>query len=377
MKLLSLFRTLLTYMFRRSRIDSEMEEEFRSHLQSRAAELERRGLSRAEAERQARIEFGGYQRYKEECCEALGTRLLGELTADLRYGLRVLRKNPGLTTVAVLTLALGIGANTAVFTLINALMLRSLPVDHPEQLVFFGADKGSGSYSGAGPTGSVDVFSYQFYQQFRERDTSAFKGLTALASPGVEAYVADLHSGEPPRRFEASLVDGNFFHVLGVNAIAGRTLIPDDDRPGDPRAVTVLSYHYWAQNLGRNPNVIGKTLEIDHMPFMVVGVAPPDFFGVKLTTHPPDLWFPLGTQPLLMHRPSWLEANDEYWLDVFGRLNPGVSPRQTAAALRTQLQQMITALEGYHVSTERSRHIHQSYIELVPGAASHVDLRPG
>src|SRR5438132_468100 len=163
------------------------------------------------------------------------------LLQDLRYALRMLGKNPGFTAVAVLTLALGIGANTAVFTLINALMLRSLPVQHPEELFFFGADEGSGTHSGTAPSGAVNEFSYQFYQHFRERNASAFNGLAALASPQVEVYVAGLHAGEPPRHFEGSLVDGNFFHVLGVNAIAGRTLIPDDDRPADPRAVAVVS----------------------------------------------------------------------------------------------------------------------------------------
>ncbi|MGH9450145.1 MAG: permease prefix domain 1-containing protein, partial [Terriglobia bacterium] len=114
-----------------------MEEELRAHLRSRADDLERQGLSRAEAERQARIEFGGYQRYKEECREALGTRLLGELSADARHGLRQLRRNPGFTAVAVITLALGIGANTAIFTLVDAVLLRSMPVRDPSQLVLF------------------------------------------------------------------------------------------------------------------------------------------------------------------------------------------------------------------------------------------------
>jgi predicted permease len=297
------------------------------------------------------------------------------LWQDLRYGLRMLGKSPGFTTVAVLTLALGIGANTAVFALINALMLRSLPVEKPQQLYFFGEDNGGGTYAGALPTGSLNLFSYHFYKEFRERNIASFEDVAAFSSTQVTLRVGGVRSDDLPSRVDGVLVTGNYFRVLGVNAVAGRTLQPDDDREGDPRAVAVVSYHYWAQNLGRDPGVVGKTLEIDHLPFTLVGVAPADFFGVKLTTNPPDFWIPLGWQPQAMAELSRLKNLDVFWLDVFGRLKPGVNPSQGAAAITGQAQQMLAARAGSNLDSEHRRRIQQTYVQLIPGARGLSGLR--
>jgi predicted permease len=305
---------------------------------------------------------------------------MGSLLQDLRYGLRMLAKNPGFTAVAVLTLALGIGANTAVFTLINALMLRSLPVERPEQVYFIGEDDDQGSFEGGPQTGAVNEFSFRLYQQFREHNASSFEDLAAFASPEPNVRVSGIHSGEPPRAAEAGLVSGNFFRVLGVRAVLGRTITADDDRPSDPRAVAVVSYHYWIQNLGRDPNIVGMTLEINGSPFTVIGVAPSEFFGVKLSTHPPDIWLPLGWQPLVWQphfsaSASLLKADDVYWLDVIGRLRRGVNVRETSVALTVQLQQMLTAQVGSTLSPAARRHIREAYVQLVPGARGLSALR--
>ncbi|HUI42005.1 MAG TPA: ABC transporter permease [Terriglobia bacterium] len=297
------------------------------------------------------------------------------LVNDVRYALRMLARNPGFTAVAVLTLALGIGANTAVFTLINALMLRALPVEHPEQLYFLGADPSQGDSSGGFPTGSVNEFSYRTYQQLRERNRAAFEDLATLSSAQVTLRVSGLTPAELPRSAEGCLVSGNFFRVLGLNTVLGRALIPEDDREGAPSSVAVISYHYWTGSLGRDPNAAGKTIEIDGAPFTIVGVAPPEFFGVKLSTRPPDFYLPLGLQPQMMARPSWLKVDNEYWLDVFGRLRPGVNPRQLSAALTGQLQQMFTAQAGTDIGPARRRGISQAYVELVPGGRGLSALR--
>ncbi len=306
---------------------------------------------------------------------------MGPLLQDLKYGLRMLAKNPGFTAVAVITLALGIGANTAIFTLINALMLRSLPVDHPQELYFLGEDHWEGVYSGNFQRGAWNEFSYRAYRQLREQNRF-FADLCAFSSPQVGLRVTTPGSHEPPRAAQGSLVTGNYFQVLRVHAMVGRALIPEDDAEGNPRPVAVMSYGYWLRNFARDPGVVGRALDINGVAFTVVGVAPADFFGVKLSTHPPGFWMPLGLQPQLITRPqwrgappSWLKAEDVYWLDVMGRLKPGVDVRQATATLNTQLRQMLTAQVGAKPSEETARRIHESYIELVPGARGLSGLR--
>ncbi|HEY6291536.1 MAG TPA: ABC transporter permease [Terriglobia bacterium] len=300
---------------------------------------------------------------------------MATLVTDLRYGLRMLAKNPGFTAVAVLTLALGIGANTAVFTLVNTLMLRSLPIEKPQQLYFFGEDNSGSSYDGPFPTGSLNEFSYHIYKELRERNTAFFEDLAAFSSTQVVLRVAGVKTGDLPRRVEGALVTGNYFRLLGVNAVLGRTLVPEDDREDDPRAVAVVSYHYWVQNLGRDPNAVGNALEIDRIPFTVVGVAPPEFFGVKLTTDPPNFWIPLGWQPQAKAEPSRLKNLDTYWLDVFGRLRPGVNPRQAQATITGQVQQMMTARAGSQLNPEEKQRIQQAYVQFIPGARGLSSLR--
>jgi hypothetical protein len=204
----------------RPRIEREMEEELRSHLQSRAEDLEGQGLSHAEAERQAHIEFGGYQRYKEECREALGTRLLSELIADVRYGLRQLRRSAGFTFVAVITLALGIGANTAIFSLIDAVMLRMLPVGKPDELLQ--VKRHDPRWGGeASPS-----FTNPLWEQVRDQQ-DVFSGVFAW---GEEQF--DLAQGGAVHSANGMWVSGGFFNTLRLRPTAGRLIAPSDDRRG-------------------------------------------------------------------------------------------------------------------------------------------------
>ena len=354
-------------LFRRREMDAALDEELQFHLEMQARKNQARELDSAEAKRQARLQFGSVERAMEECREARGLGAVERAVQDVRFAVRLWRKSPATTAVLVLTLALGIGANTAVFTLINGLLLRSLPVDHPEQIFFFGFDPVSGhTFTGIAPTGDVNLFSYRFFEQFRNGNNPGFYGLTAMATYQDSVTVQRPDSGEPPHRFTASMVDGEFFHLLGVNAVLGRVLVPGDDLVDKPTQVVVVSYRYWLQEMGRDANVIGKTLLVNGAPFTIVGVAPPEFYGVKLN-YPTDLWFALNQQSFLMSRPNWLKIDNAYWLDIIGRLKPGANPRATEAALTGQLQQMLTAVEGSHVSPERAQRIRESHIELVSG----------
>ena len=362
-------------IFHRSRVENAMDDELSFHIEAYAADLRNQGVDEDEARYRARVEFGGVAQVKEECREANGIAPFEHLVQDVRFAFRMMAKSKLATAILLVTLALGIGANTAVFTLINGLMLRSLPVEHPEQLYFFGNDQWYGNMSGRFPTGNVIIYSYRFFQQFRERNRSVFDGLTAMASPSVTVRVTKPNSGERARRYTAGLVDGDFFHVLGVNAILGRVLIADDDQLDKPAPVVVVSYRYWSQNLAGDPRAIGSTLLIDDSAFTIVGVTPPEFFGVKLNMQPPDFWFALNQQSFVMEDSNWLKADNYYWLDVLGRLKPGTDVRATQTAITAQLQQMMSSLAGSKLSTEDARHIRESLVELVPGSTGISGLR--
>ncbi len=266
MKFGSSLRTVLSFVFRRSRVEREMEEEFRAHLQNRADDLERQGLLRAEAERQAWIEFGGYERYKEECREALGTRLLGEFLADLRYGLRQLRRNPGFTAVAVITLALGIGATTAIFSVVDGVLLKPLPYPHPEQLVAVWLTAPGVNIKDLNPSPAI-------YFVFRDQNHT-FQDIGLYM--GVSRNVTGL--GEPEHVKGLDVTYG-LLRTLGVRPMLGRSFTRADDAPGSPDTV-MLTYGYWRRKFGGDRAVIGKAITVDGQLRQIIGVLPQNFqFG--------------------------------------------------------------------------------------------------
>jgi predicted permease len=348
MKLVSWFRGLLGFIFHRRQVEREMEDELRAHLESRADDLERQGLPRAEAERQARIEFGGYERYKEECREALGSRLLGELVADVRYGLRQLRRSPGFTAVAVLTLALGIGANTAVFSLLDSLFFRDLPVPEPEQLVSFGVGEHDDTY----PVLSLPLF---------REITRNQKVFSETFASGDDSIVNVETNGELSRA-ALSAVTGNFFPELGAKPEIGRLLDSSDVRLNAlmPRQVAVLSYNFWQNHYGGAKSVIGKIVKIEGVPFTIIGVARKGFRGMYADVEP-EVLVPLTAVPLIVNENDMLgqlQRADMFWLYAAGRLKPGVTLNRARAQLNALWPSVLRAvMPAQRQPAERERYL--------------------
>jgi predicted permease len=296
------------------------------------------------------------------------------LFKDLKYGLRGLLKRKGFAAIAVLTLALGIGANTAIFTLVNAVMLKSLPVSHPEQLVLFSDTTGEGtSVHDAPMTGEWKRFSYASYLYFRDHNQS-FQDIAAFRSGESRLSVRRAGSqGAAATRASGHLVAGNYFPLLGVSPLKGRLLTPDDDKPNAPPAA-VISYRYWDQELNRDPSIVGQTFILNGGNFTVVGITPQEFFGVRVRK-PPDFWLPLAFHPQVELRKSFLDDNQVSFLMLLGRLKPGVTIEQAQAGINLQLQQFLTELAGSQLTEERQRGIQNTSIKLAEGFGGISNLR--
>ncbi len=335
-------RSWFAAMLGRTRMESEMDAEMRFHLESYAEDLIRSGVPREEAMRRARIEFGGLDARKEDCRASLGLRLWDELGADLRFGLRMLRQNTGFAAVAILSLALGIGANTTIFTLAKEVLLTSLAVPHPEKLRLlawikgpktkipaawgnFGTDK-SGRKTG-------NPFSYPIYQEMRAHN-QVFKDLAAFK----DLYRLTATIGGEPEPVDAELVSDNFYQSLGVRTIAGRPIGPAD------HAVAVISDAYWARRFGRSASVLGSSFNVNRVAVTIIGVNPPQFKGAK-SGGTPEIFLPMSLQPEVIPNPrgSLLTAELFWWTNIIGRLKPGVSDQTAETSMAFTFRQAMRA----------------------------------
>jgi len=301
-------------LFSRARVDHDVDAELRFHLEQQIEENLAAGMSAEEARYAARRTFGGLAQFKEACRDTRRVNWIGDLGQDVRYALRIVRKSPGFTAVAVLSLALGIGINTAVFSLINAVLLRTLPVKNPEQLVVF--NRGND-------------FSYPMYQDLRDGNTVLSGLLCRFTIP------ASMSADGQTDRISAELVSGNYFQVLGVGALIGHTLTPDDARVPGAQPVVVLSNAFWRRRFGSDPGVVGKTIRLDGHPMTVVGITPAGFQGIEVGVSP-DVRVPITmVRAMLPDLPSDVAMNDRGWgwLDLVGRLKDGVSRAQAESAL--------------------------------------------
>jgi predicted permease len=290
---------------------------------------------------------------------------------DIRYAFRGLLKRPVFSLVAIITLALGIGANTAIFTLVNAVLLKSLPVSKPEELVLFSDVRGEGTQQGDAPSGKWALFSYDSYLYLRKQNQT-FQDICAFRSGESRLSVTPAGSSNV-QRAQGHLVSGNYFNVMGVQARLGRTLSPEDDQPNASPAA-VVSYRYWQKELNSDAAIVGKTLLINGTNFTVIGVTPEEFFGERVRRSP-DFWMPLAFQPQVEMRKSSLDDKTVYWLSLLGRLRSGVTINQAEAQTTLSLRQYLTEEAGSKLNDEVRQSIEGSSIEMVPGGQGISGLR--
>jgi predicted permease len=299
--------------------------------------------------------------------------MIGDLVQDTRYGLRMLRKSPGFSLVAILSLALGIGANTAIFTLLNAVLLKTLPVKAPDQLVLFSTSTGEGTSYGDPPRGAWRLFSYPAYDYLRTH-TESFEGLTAFRSGEARLSVrVEGSTGDSVERAQGHLVTGNYFEVLGVKSTIGRVLSPADDTPAS-RPVAVISHRYWKEHCNSDPSIVGRNVSLNGTSFTIVGVTPPEFFGERVRLSP-DYWMPIVFQPQIEMRDSVMNEQNTYWLSLMARLKPGTTRERAQAEVNVALRQFLTEQAGQEITDERRVAIDNSYIELSSGSRGISGLR--
>src|ERR1700733_135021 len=317
MKFLDSLRFRFAALFHPSRVNTEMGEELRSHIQLRADDLERSGLPRLEAERRARIEFGGREKYKEECHEALGNNFVETLIQDVRFSLRVLRQSPGFSIAAVLTLALAIGANAVVFSMFNSLTLP--PLNMPQSQSLYAIQRGNEKYI---------LQSYPDYLDLRDRNRS-FDGLAAYT-----IAQAALDTGKDPSQVWLYEVSGNYFDALRIQPYLGHFFHGSDEHGANSAPYIVLTYAYWHNHFQDDRGVVGRVVQLNKHPFTILGVAPPEFHGT-LMIYSPDFFVPMVNAEQI-ERVSFLNARGERWVfEVLGHLKEGVTPKQAVADLNS------------------------------------------
>ncbi|MFZ0861312.1 MAG: ABC transporter permease [Candidatus Sulfotelmatobacter sp.] len=289
---------------------------------------------------------------------------------DLKLALRQFRKSPGFAATVILTISLGIGANTAIFTLVHAILLKSLPVANPAALYRIG-DLDDCCVEGGfmNDNGDFDIFSYDLYRHFQD-SAPEFEQLAAFQSGH---NTVNVRSKAGPKAEIAEYVSGNYFSTFGLGAYAGRTLLPSDDTPG-ATPVAVLSYQAWQAAYGADPSVIGSTFYIQNQPFTIVGISPPGFFGDRINSDPPAFWLPLNDEPYLERETSILKQPDTNWLYALGRVTPGVNPGSLQAKLSNSLRQWLATQTAYNIHGNQTQ-IPKQHVVLTPGGAGIQNLQ--
>jgi len=366
----------LRALFGRTRVEREMDEELRGFMDASSEAKQRAGMAPEAAARAARIEMGSTNAVKHHIRSTGWETSAENLWLDLRYSLRMLFKSPGFTLVAILSLALGIGANTAIFTLVDNVIMQQLPVRQPGQLVSFGKSL-SGGVLGGVDISEFDMYGLDFANQLEKNPgpfASVFSYDSRFRRVGVQLGE---HPTGPATQIQSHLVSGSYFNTLGAPMFLGRGIQPYDAFAPGRTPVVVVSYHYWRNSLEADAHVLGKIVTINGVPCTIVGVTPPRFYGILLATEPPDIWAPVTMQAELMREPSFLAAAGPYWLHMGARLAPGHTLEQDQGWLDGQIRAYVLAHEGGQVSADRRAEVARITEPLVSAGSGVSGMRQG
>ena len=361
-------------LFRRAKVEEELDDELRFHMEKQAEKYMRAGMTRDQAQRQVRLDFGGVAQVRDDCHDARGVSLIETVGHDLRYAMRILRKSPGFTIVVVLILALGIGANAAIFTLVNAVLMRNLPVADPATLVRLGNTNDccvSGGYIPDNDTYSL--FSTDTWQQLR-KNLPEFQELAAMEAGFTYRPVTVRRNGtqDTARSSMDEFVSGNYFRTFGLRPEAGRLFVDSDDKQGAPM-VAVLSYQNWHDNYASDPSVVGSTFWVNTKPVQIVGIAPKGFYGDRLTSTPPDYYMPIQTMGVILGVDYVPDPNTQ-WVYIIGRIKPGVA----LAPLQEKISGLfrhIVASDPQYTGEKGKAALTRAHIALAPAGAGIQSLQ--
>src|SRR2546421_2035908 len=371
---MSLLRSLsdgLRFLFRKEQVSRELDEELNGFLEMAVEEKMKRGMSRKDALRAVRLERGSLDVTKEIVWSARWESFVGNLLWDTRHALRRLRMAPAFTSATVLTLALGIGATTSIFTLVHAVMLKSLPVANPGELYRLGREPRCCYTGGYSQEKEFSLVSYELYKYFRD-NTKGLSELAAFPAPEQLFGVRRTGNSEAAQSYPGEFVSGNYFSMFGIRAYAGRALTDTDDQPNAP-PVAVMSYRLWQERYASDRSVIGSVFNLNDKPFTVVGIAPPGFFGDSLRNTPPDFFLPLNSEPYV-HSDADLNKVDTHWLELIGRIQPGANPASIEAEMRVELKQWLRSHWSDMSANDRARFPEQT-LYLTRGGAGISTMR--
>jgi len=346
-------------LFRKSAVEHELDDELRFHFERQVEKNLAAGMTPEEARYAALRTIGGIAQIEEQCRDERRVHVISDTLQDLRYAVRTLSKSPAFTGIAVLSLALGIGANTAIFSLIDAVLLQTLPVQHPEQLVRLTRANLENP--------RMTSFPYPFYRELRDHGTF-FAGV--ICQDGMNASMGINGSTE---RVSGELVSGNYFEVLGVKPYIGRLLTQEDDRVAGGHPVLVMSYGFWQRRFGADPGIVGKTVDLNTIPFTVLGVSPPSFDGLEIGQSR-DIRVPVAMETEIRAGSPLLEDRNDWWLTLVARVKPGVTQSEAQAAMQSMLPGYLDTILGRAPTEYRRRLFTSSRLLLEPASRGFQNL---